>query len=71
VTNTQQKLITAIKLLSEVVSELVISDIDECEHEPEMNVALDERPRYMKARHPKCCKCGEFYEWKTTKKEKT
>lgn len=32
-----------------------------CEHEPDMNFANDDRPRYIKAHNPKCKKCGEFY----------
>jgi len=32
-----------------------------CQHEPEMNFALDPRPRYKKGYNPKCKKCGELY----------
>ncbi len=34
---------------------------EECLHEPEMNFAKDERPRFEKEHNPKCSKCGEFY----------
>ena len=34
---------------------------DDCDHEYENDFGKDERPRYEKAKNPKCNKCGEFY----------
>ncbi len=34
---------------------------DECQHEPEMNFAKDDRPRFEKGKGPKCRKWGEIY----------
>ncbi len=33
----------------------------ECQHEPEMDIGKDDRPRYIKSKNPKCMHCGEFY----------
>ena len=50
-------------LLRDFINECLSDNIlqTECRHEPDMNFAHDERPRYIKSHNPKCIKCGEFY----------
>lgn len=33
----------------------------ECEHEPEMDIAIDSRPRFERAENPMCKHCGHLY----------
>lgn len=35
--------------------------IKECQHEPEMDIGKDSRPRLEKGKNPKCKHCGELY----------